>query len=208
MSRLLGSSRESAYAIRRIIPFDDGGFFSRTSVFEIYASSDLLEGHVLPSGGTFGLFAVGDAGFLYLNRNSKAIESLLHEEGRPLNEGNPRALARLFSEALLREGNRSADVVSSVEDIASYGGVGEHLAGQYEVNASELDRIRPTVRAPSIVDDGPSGWRLEYCAVYGWMHDKTTLTRQQFNVDREFRLKRETNILSRRIFSRTPQVRY
>jgi hypothetical protein len=208
LSRLMGSPREDGYAVTRIVPFDDVAFFKRTSVFQVTVRSDLLEGHYLPSGGSFGLFAIGAAGFLYLNRNPKAVERLLREEGRLLNEADPTFLGRFFSEALLRRGNDSADIVNSVDELASYSGGVTSFAGQYEINASELNRVGPMLRMPSIIDDGPSGWHLEYCAVSGSMHDKTTLTQQLFKVDREFHLKREENVLSRTIFSKTPQVRY
>ena len=206
LSRLL--SGPCTCEVHRVDPFEDAGFFRESSVFWVFADEHLLEGAVLPSGGSFGLFALGPSGLLYLNHRRDNVQRLLLEEGRPLDECDPIALASLVAEALGREGNSSHDVIKSLSHLIEYQGGFAKFAGGYEVNDRERERVGASVVPPTITGSSESGWQLEFCSVFGWMHDKRTLVHHRFLFALDFRIEQRKQVLSRRIFKRVPAVRY
>src|SRR5579863_3658996 len=121
-TRIRGPLPDKAYAVNEIMLFDDGGFFARSCVFFAYAPAGLLEGHSLPSGRSFGLFALSGEGVSYLTRNRDAVEAMLRREARPLEEGDALVLARFFTEALDRKGNDAGDVLPAADTLSSYKG--------------------------------------------------------------------------------------
>jgi hypothetical protein len=208
LTRILGPLPDKAYAVRGIVPFGDGGFFLRSCVFQVTAPAGLLEGHFLPTGGSFGLFALSPIGLSYLTRRREAVEALFRQEGRPIDEGNSFALACFFAETLDRNGNASGDILRSAEDLASYTGGRDGFGGDYVLDPVEWNRVRTSVDAPVIVGDAQSGWRLEYCSVFGWMHAKDALSKHRVGIDPDFRIEAKETVLSSKIFSRMPGVRY
>jgi len=202
-------SGPQTFEVRRIELFQDGGFFRRSCVFWVYAKGLLLEGSVLPAGGSFGVFSLGPDGALRsLNRRQDEVEALLQGEGRPLDECAPGVLASLIAEALGRQRNDSHAVLESAEHLARYDGGMRGAGGGYEVDARELERARPSISAPAISGNAGTGWWLEFCTVFGWMHEKRTLLRHRCRFSPDFRLHLEQEVLSRAIFSQTPGVIY
>ncbi len=206
LSRFFGGPR--TFEVTRIVPFDDGGFLQRSCVFQVFARDHLLEGTVLPSGGSFGSFSLGEAGLRYLSRQQANVEAMLREEGRALDECAPTVLASLVAEVLGRERNRSHDVLPSAEHLATYEGASASFGGGYAVHAREFERVRKRIAAPVLTGHRGAGWSLEFCTVFGWMHDKQGLIHHRYRFSPEFRIAHETEVLSRRIFERTPSVRY
>jgi hypothetical protein len=49
------------YDVSKVEPFEDAGFFRASCVFWVFARDHLLEGAVLPYGGTYGLFSLSAA---------------------------------------------------------------------------------------------------------------------------------------------------
>jgi hypothetical protein len=208
-TRLLGPLPDAAYAVKRIVPFDDGEFFVRSCVFYGFAPAGLLEAHALPAGGSYGLFALSRDGVVsYLTRHREAAEGILGREDRALDEGDSFALARFFTEALDRKGNSSGDVLRSADSLPGYTGGHGGLGGGYVLDAAEWTRVKSQVLAPVILGNSQSGWRLEYCIVYGWAHEKKVLSRHRIDIDPEFRISKEETVLSPKIFSRTPGILY
>ncbi len=78
----------------------------------------------------------------------------------------------------------------------------------YAVDAREWDRVQARIAVPVLIGDRASGWLLEFCSVFGWMHDKQGLIHHRCRFSPEFCIAHETEVLSRRIFERTPSVRY
>jgi hypothetical protein len=213
--RLLGPRKDAAYAVRRIEAFDDKGFFVRSCVFEVTAAPGLLEGHHLPHGGSFGLFALTSPGlsamaprdFSYLTRHPEAVEELLRREARPIDQADALMLATLMSETLDRRGNSSGIVLQSADDLVRFR-QGTHLEQHYELDAREWERVRARVEPPVIMLEGPSRWRLEYCSVFGWMDDKDRLSRHRVTIDAEYHIEIGAAVLSKKVFRRTPALRY
>lgn len=196
-----------SYEVSRIEPFPDGGFFRASCVFWVFARDRILDAPVLPSGGSFGLFALGAGGFRCLSQQRRHFERLLREEGRPLEECDSLVLASLLAKALLRQGSISHDVLESA-DLSEYrGGLGR-FGGGYQLDVREWERVRARVIAPAISGDAGTGWRLDFCSVVGWMHQKQTLVRHLFRFRPDFRMSAWKRVLSRRIFERTPSIMY
>jgi len=205
-SRWLSDPR--TYEVCRITPFEDGGFFRRSCVFEVFARDHLLEGTVLPSGGTFGLFSLDADGLHYLNHRREDVEKLLRGEERALNECAATVLASLVVEALGRERNHSHALLESPDQLANFKGELQEFGGGYKVNVREFDRVRARIVGPSLSGDTGSGWLLEFCTVFGWMHEKQKLIRHRCRFAPDFRIECDKDVLSNKIFKRTPGVRY
>ena len=190
----------------RIEPIDDGGFFRSACVFQMTVRDAFLEGAWLPLGLTYGLFALGAGGLCYLQHERDNLERLLRDEGRSLDRFAPAALAALLAEALGRSKNASHDVLASPLHLREYG-VG-CFGGDYRLNPREWDRAAPQLTAPRLCGDAEAGWQLEFCSVFGWMHDKQTLFRHRYRFSPDYRIESSQQILSRKIFARVPLVRY
>lgn len=194
--------------VTRVVSFEDDGLFRQSRVVRVFVSSCDLEGLMLPSGGSFGLFAVGGAELRYLNRRPTEVEALLREEGWPLDAAAPEVLAELFAEALLQDGNTTDDVLRSAEALAAYdGGQSPSVGGRYEVDAAEWRRVLPDFTPPSI-DRRGAGWIVDFCTLHGSMHDKGVLRRHAFHVDADRHIRIESRNLSPKIFQRSPMVLY
>jgi hypothetical protein len=207
LGSLLAGSNEHDHEVSRVVPFDDGGFFRQASIFEAFVRGNVLEGHVLPSGGSFGLFAIDAAGLRYLSRRRADVEAVLRAEGRSPGDCSPFVLARLLAESLLRRGNESDEVLKSRNALSNYDGGINGFGGRYEINAVEWDRIQDRVTAPAVVPDGP-GWEVNFTTLHGWMHLKETLMQHRFRIGPEGAISVASQSLSRKIFKSVPSLRY
>lgn len=63
MIQQLRDLSEDRYRPVRLAAFDDQGALVRSRVFTLFVRGDVLEGHVLPSGGSYGNLSIGPAGF-------------------------------------------------------------------------------------------------------------------------------------------------
>lgn len=204
--KILGKRRHEVYGIE---PFPDRGFFVHSRIVQLVASDGLLEGHFLPSGGSFGLFSIspgGPDGFRYLQRRPAHLSAVLAYEARPLTSDHAEMLASLLAEALGRRGNYSHHVLRTPEHLLDYGN--ESGRRSYEVDPDELRRVRPALIAPTVRDAADGGWTLAYCTLYGWMHDVNTLFRHEHRITADYRITSEHRTLSRRIFRNMPTVMY
>jgi hypothetical protein len=201
-------STPHTYELREIELFQDGGFFRASCIFWLYAREHFLEGAVLPSGGTFGLFASGPNGLRYLHRRQQNIEELLRTEKQPLDSCEPFILACLLAEALGREKNSSHDVLRSADHLERYDGHRGGFGGGYAVDPKEWQRVRASLHPPVIAGSAISGWQLEFCSVFGWMHMKQTLLHHRVRFSPELRIELSQQVLSDRIFSAMPGIVY
>lgn len=204
--KILGKRRHEVYNIQ---PFPDRGFFAHSRVVRLVATLGLLEGTILPSSGSFGLFSIspgGPAGFRYLQRRPDHLGALLAYEARPLTDSHAEMLASLFAEALGRRGNNSHHVLRTPEHLLDYGN--EPGRRNYEVDPDELRRIQPALIAPTVRDAAAGGWTITYCTLYGWMHNVGRLLRHEHRITADYRIASEHRTLSRRIFRSMPIVMY
>ncbi len=198
----------NCWEVWRVRRFADAGFFKKLQILEVSIHGHQLEGAWLPSGGSFGFFAATNGTFLYLNRRRENLARVFRSEGRSLISGDSLALARLLVECVGRDGNSSHDVIESAEQVASYRGASEIFAGGYVANDEELTNVVSLVQPPSISED-ETGWSVECCSLYGWMHRKTVLMKHRYRLQKtSFAIETESTVLSRKIFRRTPGIRY
>jgi hypothetical protein len=202
-------SRARTLEVSQVVPLEDHGFFRRTCVFHVFARGVRLEAAVVPSRQTtFGLFSLSPTGLRYLQHRQDNVEELLREEGRALDECAPTVLASLVADAFGRDLNSSHDVLASSEFLMRYQRERGTSGGGYELNPREWDRVHTRVTAPLLMGDSGSGWRLRFCTVFGWMHDKQQLIHHDYGFAADFRIQHREEVLSRRIFKRTPHARY
>lgn len=169
----------------------------------------MLEGTILPSGGSFGLFSIspgGPDGFRYLQRRPAHLSAVLAYEARPLTGDHAEVLASLLAEALGRRGNDGHHVLRTPEHLLEYGN--EPGRRRYEVDPDELRRVQPALIAPTVRDTAEGGWTLAYCTLYGWMHEVGTLVRHEHRITADYCITSEQRTLSRRIFRSMPTVMY
>jgi DNA-binding transcriptional ArsR family regulator len=195
------------YEVRKVAPFPDAGFFRTSCVFRVSVRDRFLEAPILPSGGSFGLFAFGSSGLRYLSHQRQQIERLLREEKRFLDECDPQVLASLLAEALLTQRSISHHALESSNLPEYNGGIGR-FSGLYQVDAREWDRVRNRVASPALSGDAGNGWRLQFCSVVGWMHQKQMLVSHLFRFRPDFRIQHRKQVLSGRIFARMPSLMY
>ncbi len=197
-----------SYDVGRLEPFEDGGFFRASCLFWAFAADDLLEGTVLPSGGTCGLFALGGGGLRYLHHHPEHLQRLLGEEARPLEQCPPLVLARLTVEALARRGNMSHDVLESARYLAEYQGELGGFGGEYRLDPKAWERVKDRIDAPTLAGDGRTGWELRFTTLSGWMHEKQRLVAHRVRFDAAYRVEHQMTLLSKRVFSALPALRY
>lgn len=199
------SLEQLSYEVSTIELLEDAGFFRACCVFQVTAFERILEGSLIPFGGTFGLFALGAGGFSYLHHRKENLEAVFREEGRPLEEFAPVVLASLLAEALGRKCNSSHDVLRSAEHLVKYN---EGTLEACKVNPRELERFRSSLVPPTVVGNAKTGWKVEFVSVFGWMHLKQKLIRHRYRFDPDFRIEYEHQILSRKIFKSVPTIMY
>jgi hypothetical protein len=197
-----------SYEVWRVEPFEDGGFFRRSCLFRAFAKDNYLAGTVLPSGGSYGLFAFSEAGLQYLNERQDLLEELFRRDSRPLEEFSPNALARLFVESVGLKDWNSHDVLDSPEGLREYRGGPAAFGGGYHLDTDEWARVGTRFVSPMLSGDSRAGWTLEFCTVYGAMHEKHELLRHCVGFTTDFRVQHTSTNLSKRIFKQVPMVRY
>jgi hypothetical protein len=205
--RLLAGSQEHDHEVRRVVAFDDAGFFRRARLVEVFIRGHMLEGHVLPAGGSFGLFALSDGEPRYLSGRLSEVEAVLRAENRRLNEYPAWPLARLLSESLLRQGNDAAEVLVSDDALTTYDGGLNGFGGRYEIDLAEWRRVHDDFVGPTLTIER-GGWDVEFCTLRGWMHMKQTVTRHRFRIDDGYGIHDEDRVLTRRLFKTVPGLLY
>lgn len=215
-SFLFGSSPATVdiYEVRR----HDAAPFQQSCLFWVWATGVTLENTLLPGRIRSGLFAYGPGGYRYVSRRRAAVEALLDADARPLDEYDPIALARVLLDALANQGPYTHAMLDQPARLTSATPVEGHPGRGYRVDESEARRCLPMLSAPAIHGNEQSGWTLEVCTLYGWMHDKRTLCRLRYRIrctpgdyrrrPTGFRIEERVETLSERIFRDVPLVRY
>ncbi|MCK4644689.1 MAG: hypothetical protein KAU46_00385 [Candidatus Aminicenantes bacterium] len=189
------------YEVFIIYRYDDQGSFTSSCLFWVWAHLCELEAFLLPSlNDTAGLFALGSNGLRYLHHKQEEVAGILRDEGRPLDKYDPFVLASFFAESLGRNRNKDHGVLRSEDHLAHYG-------DYYKLNLKEWEKCRRQFTAPSITKV-IDGWNLEFFSVYGWMHEKKHLIRHNFLVTPDLKIYSGTQVLSKKIFKRTPHYMY
>ena len=80
------------------------------------------------------------------------------------------------------------------------------FGGGYELKRSELDRVQASVHTPML--RAAEDWTLSFCTVGGCLRQLQELTAWSGEVSREFEITVTQEILSKQVFSKTPEVIY
>lgn len=227
---LVFAERQRLPPIVRMERFTDEGFFEPALVLTVVVDGLILEGHILPGGSSFGLFALCTTGCHYMQRQPAALTALLSSSGRPLSNCDPLVLARLYAEALLRRDNVSHVILTGEDALLRYE---QGDLGGYQVEPTELRRVGdrgaqllpPTLTrarpqqetrgaagihaAVGPYRENDSGWVLRFSSLSGWMHEKGTLMQHEVLIGADYAIRaRPARVLSRHIFRQMPAVKY
>jgi hypothetical protein len=189
--------------VEEVRPVDDGGFFRRHSIFWVWVRGWFLEASWLPSLSSSGMFAFDGMSLSYLNHTDpENLQRVLAVEGRPLDQADAYLLASIFAEAILLRDNHDHVVLRSPDMLIHYEKRG------YQLDQREFIRCVDQIKSPSVASDSQGGWLMSFLTLHGWMHKKETLARQEVRISANFSIRHQEAILSRKIFSRVPRLRY
>ena len=189
--------------VEEVRPVDDGGFFRRHSIFWVWVRGWFLEASMLPDLSSSGMFAFDGMSLFYLNHTDpEDLQRVLAVEGRPLDQADAYLLASIFAEAILRRDNHDHVVLPSPDMLIQYEKRG------YRLDQREFIRCVDQIKSPSVASDSQGGWLMSFLTLHGWMHKKETLARQEVRISANFSIRHQEAILSRKIFSRVPRLRY
>lgn len=202
----IGWAAERACFDARVLgDFEDGPAFDRNRIFWAELSSSGLAVPVHDGARSRGLFSFDGTTVRYLHFDPLgALASLLRNERRALHEHEAVALARLFAEVVLRERERSAIVVGSLDaahDLAAELAPGWRLSDRaVAVCTSEL--APPRVESPSA-----SSYRarttegsLVFCAAFGPDRGQYEFAAHRFDVDHGGTIRQRYGLLAKPLF--------
>lgn len=188
--------------VEEVRPVDDGGFFGRHSIFWVWVRGWFLEASRLPDLSSCGMFAFDGMSLSYLNHTDpEDLQRVLAAEGRPLDQADAYLLASIFAEAMLRRRNDDHVVLRSPDILIQYD-------RRYQLDQREFIRCVDQIKSPSVASDSQGGWLMSFLTLHGWMHQKETLARQEVRISANFSIRHQETVLSRKIFSRVPRIRY
>ncbi len=142
-----------------------------------------------------------------LHPDVRSTASLLARERRPLHEGDPADLARLFCLVLLEKPDATCHAMVQSGDELRCFRRGE-MEG-YVVDDAALRGVEDQILPASVRGNATEGWTLEFTTVCGWMHDMKELGIETYAISPEFVVTPSPRrILHRRIFRDVPHVMY
>ena len=160
----------------------------------------------LPSG-SMGYYIANGHRVMRLTRQGKEIETVLSEEWDHLNAANAVLLASLilkFYDGGIRETHH---VLKDLDALVSFCD-SENRYRKYKLDQKQLSLATKGIGSTNMLRDG-DGLSLRAVTLCGWMHDKRDLGVERFKIDREGHPTFEKRIvLSRRIFSQVPMIKY
>ncbi|MDZ4833603.1 MAG: hypothetical protein SGJ27_07460 [Candidatus Melainabacteria bacterium] len=209
IARLFGDKESSYnYNVEKVESIDCGGFFEKHNLLRVFVADLFLEGVVLPGSKSYGNFAYDGERLLYLHgkpaTRKPRMQELLQAEGKPLELCDPEKLGELFISCLLRRKNEYHALIVSTDSLRSY----DSPRNIYKVDEQVLEKIAEQIRAPAIVGDTHSGWKLNVVTVSGWMDRKNNLSAIEFSITPTFEISTVQVNLSRRIFAQSPSLKY
>ena len=206
IARWFGEAERYSYDIG-VLSSVDSGFFKKSCLFNVYGERGMFPFPALPSG-SWGIFAYDGTTFLSLVPDDDSLDRLLQQEGRDLDSAEPERFAQFLCDVRLSDRSCHGHTVVATAD--SLRGFGDRSPPhEYKVNEPELRRVEGRISYPTVVRREVGGWEIVFTTVYGWKHNKRELGVERVEVSEEFRVhRRGREILSKRIFSKTPALRY
>jgi hypothetical protein len=205
LARFLGEATEFRYGVgppQRI----ESAFFRKHVLFRVSGEWGLLPFAALP-GGSYGVFATDGLELILLSPGDRSLDGLLRSEARPLDEAPAAEFAQFVADVRLSRGMALRHtVVADSEALRSFGPAA--LGGEYVVNERELLRVKDQMIPPRI-ERSAGGWRMTFTTTYGWMHEQQELGIETIGFASDFSVTfGRRRVLSKRIFTRTPAIRY
>lgn len=180
--------------------------FAQHRLFIIHGRTNQFDFPTLPHG-SYGYYAVNGRAATRLTRENKEIQSILADEWATLAESDPVCLASLmlkFHDAGIKA---SHNVLKDVDDLRSFGNPA-HPAKNYELNDKEFNKALPNIGSTVTAVDG-AVLSLRVVTLCGWMHEKQNLGVESITIASNGAVSfRKRKVLSKRIFRRTPSIRY
>lgn len=185
----------------QLIPFHASGWLRRTRVLDVLASGvDLLHVSLPGARRHHGLLLLDADGAVWPldHRHPEHLDRLLELEGELPDDLDPADLAALVAEALVARRNDSVRVIRAAEDLER---------PDYVVDRRASASYQGVLAAPALERDG-AAWSLGFVCLSGWMHETQRLTRVLVRKRPGQRTTNESQVLCKRVYSRTPGIRY
>lgn len=180
--------------------------FTTNRLFIVQGMTKRFDFPTLPHGSK-GYYVANGHRAMRLTRQGKEIETVLSEEWDHLADANAVLLASLilkFYDGGIRETHY---VLKDLDALVSFCD-SEKRHRKYEIDEKQLSLAAKGIGSTSMLRDG-NGLSVRAVTLRGWMHDKRNLGVERFEVDRQGHPTFEKRlVLSRRIFSRVPMIRY
>lgn len=188
-----------------IYAYPHGSFFRRQRILSIGSARYDLEARSLPTGGSWGTFCFDGVHLLCLNRRIDNLQAIFKLEQRPIDEADPRELARLVAESVGRAGNGAHELITAdkLEEMAS----DRYPLSGYRLKRRTLARISGKI-IPASISETERGWILSFTTIRGFMHELQEVISWNVGFSKSFDLDVHRTRLCKRIFSRVPAVIY
>ncbi len=178
--------------------------FEHHVLMSVQSNQIHLEFSHAPLWDSSGTFAFDGKRLLYLNGSVryKSVVQLLREESLDLSTIKADALAQFFKESLLDSKRSTHWIVSSQDDIK------DRKKDHYKVNNDELKMCSEYLVPPTVSGNSKIGWKVNFTTVSGFLHFKYRVSAMVVTVSPQYEVTVGERLLSTKIFSRVPDLRY
>ena len=197
---------ENSDTVLSVKEIPDQSPFSQHRLFVVHGPTKRFDFPTLP-GGSMGYYAANGHTATRLTRQSKEIESVLSADWKQLASTDPVLLASLILRFYDGGIHASHHVLKNLEALLCFGD-SQRPFRDYELNEKALSKVKEEIGSTEAVQDSDA-LMIRAITLCGWMHDKRNLGIESFAVARDGRLSfQKRHVLSRKIFSRVPMIRY
>ncbi len=180
--------------------------FSRYRLFLVHGRTKQFDFSMLPHG-SYGYYAANGRVAIRLTREGKEIERILAEEWDALPDVDAVCLASLILKFYDAGIKASHDVLRDGHELEMYGGA-LNLEKDFELDSKEMAKALPDMEPTQSTLKG-SRLIVRALTLCGWMHEKKNLGVGSITIASDGMVSfGDRVVLSKRIFRRTPGLRY
>jgi hypothetical protein len=78
----------------------------------------------------------------------------------------------------------------------------------YEINETEMEKIKNTIQPPKISGNIIFGWKVEFYSWGGSLNEITDVSRHVFKISGKYKIRHTEETLTTHIFPKVPNVMY
>lgn len=180
--------------------------FSKHKLFIVIGPTKRFDFPTLP-GGSMGYFVANGHRATRLSREHKEIEAVLSAEWEHLHDADPVLLATLILKFYDGGIRKTHHVLKDLDALLNFGESQEPFRA-YQLNEKQLSMVQSELGSTELTQE-EDVLRIRAVTLCGWMHDKRNLGVEAFTINRDGHPSfQKRQLLSRRIFTRVPMIRY